>query len=224
VTSLGATAAWLAALGGLPLLLWLLRRSGVDTLRWPARLSLWLVGAAVLAALLASGVALPPFASRVAPGFTVAATVLAVVATLAGFALLQRLAPARGRAAEAQQQAYAALAARTPAERAFTVVTAGVVEEWLYRGVGIGVGSTLVGAPLAVVASLAAFTLGHARWGKAHLLPVAWAGAVLSLLFLATGSLIACIIAHLAVDAVGVLLLPLAQRRRGLSAPNRETR
>lgn len=54
--------------------------------------------------------------------------------------------------------------------RSFVVMTAAVTEEVLYRGYAIGVGQHLLGSTwLACALSIAAFTLGHLRWGLAHL-------------------------------------------------------
>lgn len=98
--------------------------------------------------------------------------------------------------------------------RAFAVLTAGVVEELLYRGIGIGVGDLLIGdAALAAVLSVIAFTAAHFRWQVAHLVQVAVAGAILSAAFLLTRDLWACVIAHLLVDALGFIVVPALRKR-----------
>ncbi|WKE64244.1 CPBP family intramembrane metalloprotease [Gallaecimonas kandeliae] len=82
-----------------------------------------------------------------------------------------------------------------------------MTEEALYRGYAIGVGGVLLHSThAAVVLSLISFTVAHFRWGAAHMLSVVWAGALLSALFVLTENILACMVAHLLIDAVGVLL------------------
>ena len=93
--------------------------------------------------------------------------------------------------------------------RSFIVITAGVTEEVLYRGYAIGVGNSLLGSlPLAVALSLTIFVALHLRWGLGHLISVIWAGGVFTLMFIITNDLVACIAAHIAVDAIGLLIVP----------------
>ena len=93
--------------------------------------------------------------------------------------------------------------------RVFLVITAGIIEEILYRGYGIGLGEMIVGNiwPAATI-SVLCFTAAHFRWGLNHLAMVFAAAVVLSATFMLTRDLIACILAHGAIDAVGLLLVP----------------
>ena len=115
---------------------------------------------------------------------------------------------------------FNALATRSLPSRSLLVLTAGVTEEIVFRGYGIGVGQTVIGGTgAAVCLSLLVFVAAHFRWGVSHLLSVLWAGTILSLLFALTNSLLACIVAHLTVDAVGILLAPWAMAQKVKSAP-----
>jgi membrane protease YdiL (CAAX protease family) len=140
---------------------------------------------------------------------------------LAAWPVLQSLQRRTGGQATVDSERFRKLVALPLAHRAFLVLTAGVTEELLYRGYGIGVGSLLLGGTATALAvSLAVFTVAHLSWGIAHLASVLWAGAVLSLLLVIRGDLLACMLAHTAVDAVGLLVAPMAiarqrQRRAG---------
>ena len=91
-----------------------------------------------------------------------------------------------------------------------------VVEEVLYRGYAIGIGQRLVeGVWPAAAISLLAFTLAHYKWQAGHLIGVFAAGAVLTLLFILSQSLLVCIFAHAIVDGVAFLLMPMFFKRRG---------
>lgn len=114
-----------------------------------------------------------------------------------------------------QTELFSRLAKLSFGYRLFIVMTAAVVEEVLYRGYAIGVGRYVFGSLfIAILVSLAAFVAAHFRWGMSHLLSVFWPGLVLSLLFVSTNNLLVCILAHAAVDAVGLLVAPAAMRRK----------
>ena len=199
-----------------PALLLAARRRGGNTLGLLPRLSLWAIAAACLwiasiavpGGLLASGLG-------AAGWHSVSAGLLAFAAVLSAWPLLHGLQRLTGGQPTTESERFKQLVALPVGYRAFIVLTAGVTEEVLYRGYGIGVGATLLGGMgTALLLSLAIFTLAHWSWGVAHLASVLWAGTVLSLLFVLTHDLLACIIAHTLVDAVGVLLAPVALSRR----------
>ena len=101
--------------------------------------------------------------------------------------------------------------------RIFVVLTAGIVEEFLYRGIGIGVGMAVLGnSALAGFVSTFAFVAAHFRWRTSHLIQVALGGAILSVGFVLSRDLWACIIAHTTVDAIGFLLMPALLARRSI--------
>ena len=66
----------------------------------------------------------------------------------------------------------------------------------------------------AAAISLLAFTLAHYKWKASHLPAVFVAGTVLTLLFVLTQNLLACIFAHALVDGVGFFLIPMFLKRR----------
>jgi membrane protease YdiL (CAAX protease family) len=90
------------------------------------------------------------------------------------------------------------------------VVTAGVFEELAFRGYALERLSELTGRRwLAALASWAAFTLCHGpSFGFAHLLPVAFVGALVTALYLWQRDLVVNIVAHAAFDGIGLLLVP----------------
>jgi len=91
--------------------------------------------------------------------------------------------------------------------RVLLVLRAAVVEELLFRGYMIEKVRQLSGSPtLAVIVSVAAFTLAHLRgWGAVHLIPVAAGATVLALLYLWRRDLPSNILAHFLSDAAGFL-------------------
>ncbi|HEY1590040.1 MAG TPA: CPBP family intramembrane glutamic endopeptidase [Rhodanobacter sp.] len=102
--------------------------------------------------------------------------------------------------------------------RCFVVMTAAVTEEVMYRGYAIGVGQHLLGSIwLPCILSIAAFTLGHLRWGLAHLVPVFVCALVITLLFTFTQNLWVCIIVHAILDGIGVLVMPALAKRRQMA-------
>jgi membrane protease YdiL (CAAX protease family) len=121
--------------------------------------------------------------------------------------------PGEGRHAEPAAHATLALLPRTPGERRlFTVVgvTAGVCEEWLYRGFFLAVVAALAGGlptgVLVVVAALA-FGLAHAYQGPVGILTTGLLGGVMAALYLQTGSLLLPVLLHAAID-LRFLLVP----------------
>jgi membrane protease YdiL (CAAX protease family) len=133
--------------------------------------------------------------------------VVASTRALRGGALTRLSVPAAdGRHAEEPVHATLALLPRSPGERRlFTVVgvTAGVCEEWLYRGFFLAVLSAVTGGlpPAAlVVAAAAAFGLAHAYQGTGGVLTTGVLGAVMAVLYLDTRSLLLPVLLHALID------------------------
>jgi membrane protease YdiL (CAAX protease family) len=200
----------LLALLGAPLVLVTLRLTGGEPFSVWSRLLLWGLAGAVLAIAIASYEDWPATIGLVALGWqSLGAALIAAVLMLAGWPATQLVQRKLGGSAAGATESFKKIAALPFWYRVFLVLTAAITEEVLYRGYGIGVGKLLFGdTSVALVISLFAFVAAHFRWGLGHLLPVLWAGAVLSALFALTNSLMACILAHLLVDAFGFLLAP----------------
>jgi len=152
-------------------------------------------------------------------GVVVLVVLLVLVSTraLRGGALLEAPEAARrrgeGRHAEPSGHATLAVLPRTAGERRlFTVVgvTAGVCEEWLYRGFFLAVVAAVSGGlpdgVLVVVAGLA-FGLAHAYQGRAGVVTTGLLGGVMAALYLSTGSLLLPVLLHAAID-LRFLLVP----------------
>jgi membrane protease YdiL (CAAX protease family) len=124
-------------------------------------------------------------------------------------------APRRGEGRHAEPAALATLALlpRTAGERRlFTVVgvTAGVCEEWLYRGFFLAVVSAVAGGMptgLLVVVAALAFGLAHAYQGPVGILTTGLLGGVMAALYLQTGSLLLPVLLHATID-LRFLLVP----------------
>jgi membrane protease YdiL (CAAX protease family) len=80
-------------------------------------------------------------------------------------------------------------------------LTAGVCEEFLFRGYLIWAFTPVLGWWGAAVLSLLAFTAGHAYQGRSGALRAALGGVFFTLLVLATGSLIPAMVLHALIDA-----------------------
>jgi uncharacterized protein len=158
------------------------------------------------------------------PGPVTGLVVLLVVAfvvvstrALRSGALLEAAEPVRrpgeGRHAEPAGHATLALLPRTAGERRlFTVVgvTAGVCEEWLYRGFFLAVVAALAGGLqtwLLVVVAAAAFGLAHFYQGAVGILTTGLLGGVMAALYLQTGSLLLPVLLHAVID-LRFLLVP----------------
>ena len=101
---------------------------------------------------------------------------------------------------------------------AIAVAVGGTAEELLYRGYAIDRLTVLTGSVWAAAAlSLIAFGLAHLPvWGWGPALTTFVSGAILTAFFLWRHDLVANIIAHVATDAVGLIVGPaLARRSRG---------
>ncbi|MDP9427713.1 MAG: CPBP family intramembrane metalloprotease [Actinomycetota bacterium] len=121
--------------------------------------------------------------------------------------------PARGRHSEPAVHATLALLPRTTGERQlFTLVgvTAGVCEEWLYRGFFLAVVAAVGGGlstPVLVAVGALAFGLAHAYQGVAGILTTGALGGVMAGLYLGTGSLLLPVLLHALID-LRFLLVP----------------
>jgi membrane protease YdiL (CAAX protease family) len=89
-------------------------------------------------------------------------------------------------------------------------LSAGVVEEAIFRGLLITAGVALLGLPAlaAGALSLALFSWGHVYQGRAGVIGSAVLGALFTLLYLMTGSLLLPIILHIGQDLAAFLLTP----------------
>lgn len=93
-------------------------------------------------------------------------------------------------------------------------VSAGICEEFLYRGYALWVIAALSGDVWAGVAvSSLAFGLGHAYQGRAGIIGASISGVVYSAIFLYTGSLLPGMLAHGLQDLVGAAYLGSVLRR-----------
>jgi membrane protease YdiL (CAAX protease family) len=141
-----------------------------------------------------------------------------VVTALALIALqlwsVLRLPIARRIAARPKLGSVAFALPRTPAEhRWFLVVsvTAGFCEELLYRGYLVWFFAPWIGYYAAMALAVVLFGIGHSYQGREGATRATLAGAVMTAIALATGSIIPGIIVHALIDAgsgtVGYLLL-----------------
>jgi membrane protease YdiL (CAAX protease family) len=205
----------LSLFGGLFLLL-LSKAFRIDSLSLLSRLALWLLAlSALVLAAYGSGSWLQQIGFQAPTALHVGAAALAALAMLAIWPLLQRVQKALGSTSIEQTEQFRKLAGLSFAYRLFIVVTAAVVEEILYRGYAIGIGKYIFGSlSIAVLVSIVAFVAAHFRWGVSQLVFVFWSALVLSILFVYTNDLLACVLAHAAVDAVGLLLAPAIGRKR----------
>jgi membrane protease YdiL (CAAX protease family) len=95
--------------------------------------------------------------------------------------------------------------------------TAAICEEFLYRGYALTQIAALTHSVVAgVVLSSLAFGLGHAYQGRIGMAGTAITGLLYSVLFLASGSLVPCMLAHFMQDIFGAALL--ARRLRSTAA------
>lgn len=110
-------------------------------------------------------------------------------------------------------ETIAALLPTTTTQRWLAVglsVTAGVVEEAIFRGLLIWAGTELVGLHVYVAAalSLALFASGHTYQGRAGVIGAASLGFVFTGIYVITGSLLLPIILHIGQDIGAFLLTP----------------
>lgn len=121
--------------------------------------------------------------------------------------------PGEGRHTESPGAATVALLPRTVLERrlfAVVGVTAGICEEWLYRGFFLAVAAAVLpgvpGALLVVVAAVA-FGVAHAYQGVTGMVTTGVLGGVLAAVYLSSGSLLLPVLLHALID-LRFLLVP----------------
>jgi membrane protease YdiL (CAAX protease family) len=121
--------------------------------------------------------------------------------------------PGEGRHSEPPGQSTVALLPRSRTERrlfAVVGVTAGVCEEWLYRGFFLAVLAAVVPGTsrgLLVLAAAAAFGLAHLYQGVSGVVTTGVLGGVLAAVYLQTGSLLLPVLLHAVID-LRFLLVP----------------
>jgi membrane protease YdiL (CAAX protease family) len=106
----------------------------------------------------------------------------------------------------ARQTKIDPLAPRTTDEqRLFAVlaVTAGLCEEFLYRGFALWYFTSLVGSVAGFALAAALFGLGHLYLGRMHVVRTTIVGVVFGFLVTGTGSLWLAIVLHAAMDLIG---------------------
>lgn len=133
-----------------------------------------------------------------------AVTGLTLAATFLAAALLEAIRPLR----RWEDPLVWKLIPETAAEKRLFVLlalTAGLCEEFLYRGFAIGRVSLWMPLPVAVVASTLAFVFTHLYQGVAGIIRAAVLGSVLLAAFLYSGSLWPGICAHFLFDLAGGL-------------------
>lgn len=102
--------------------------------------------------------------------------------------------------------------------RAVLVLTAGITEEFMYRGFALEELAALIGKRrLAALVSMVCFTVAHSvRVGLSPtLLLVGCAGAVLTILYLWRRNLPVCMLMHVIVDGIGIIVVPAVYRGHG---------
>ncbi|MDE3259262.1 MAG: CPBP family intramembrane metalloprotease [Gemmatimonadota bacterium] len=95
------------------------------------------------------------------------------------------------------------------------VLQAGIIEEMLYRSFAIERVSELTGSLwVGALIPLVFFTLAHVRlWGSGHLITVLVVGSLFTLLYVWHRDVVMCMIAHIVVDGIGFLVVPLIAQR-----------
>jgi len=199
---------------GWPLVLLAFRLMGRDTLSLMPRLCGWaLAGLCVVFAATFSPSGIASLGFRAISIETLVLGVIAAVGTLLSFAAIGAIQRAMG-LPNADIAMFTRVTALPTLHKMFLVITAGVTEEILYRGYAIGVGQDLFGSIwVPATLSLLVFTVAHLNWRASHLMSVAVAGGALTVLFVLSRDLAACILAHTLVDGAAVALMPIHLRR-----------
>ncbi len=204
------------SLGGPLLYVLVTKKFSINSLSLPGRLLLWLLAAAVLVIAARGGNAwLSRIGVKQFGWLDLVSTVVAIIAMLVGAVVLQILLAKLGfkdkKGLELQQKIFSLSAPY----RLFIVITAAVAEEVLYRGYAIGIGQEVWGnLKVAFVVSLFVFVVAHFTHGVKALASIFWISLVMSLLFVITNNLFACILAHFVVDALGTLFVPWVTARQ----------
>jgi membrane protease YdiL (CAAX protease family) len=96
-----------------------------------------------------------------------------------------------------------------------TVVIVAIGEEWLYRGYAIGRLEAIIGnAWIAGAISLAAFALAHVPiWGIWPSLTTLVSGGILTALYIWHRDVTFLMLAHVATDLYGIVIVPIAAGR-----------
>jgi membrane protease YdiL (CAAX protease family) len=102
-------------------------------------------------------------------------------------------------------------------------VTAGITEEVIFRGFLIGVLALWMPLWVAGLAALAVFVGAHVYQGLSGMLRILPVSTVLTILFLASGSLFPGILLHAAVDLAGGAILWEVRDRRSAPGEDRPT-
>jgi membrane protease YdiL (CAAX protease family) len=169
-------------------------------------LLLWMFAALAAAAALDHGRSAEALRLLPPGGAGIAISLIAVVATIALFAVQQRsvaTSPATRALLREKVRPLAWFLPQDVADRALfrpLSVTAGVCEEWLFRGYLLAVLEPGVGTAGAVGISTALFGLAHAYQGGGGILKTGLVGLFLAGLTWATGSIWAPIVVHAAAD------------------------
>jgi uncharacterized protein len=151
-------------------------------------------------------------------GLCVATIVL--LAAQISLVLVSEHARASARAQIEQAPGIGAVTPATAAEfRGFTAVaiTAGVCEELFYRGFIMWYLSALLPFAWAVAAAVAIFGIGHAYQGLRGMVNTAVAGGIALAAYLVTGSLIAPVVMHAAIDFANGFVAYWARAERAAS-------
>ena len=102
--------------------------------------------------------------------------------------------------------------------------TAAICEEFLYRGFALTeIGSFAHSLFAGMLLSSVAFGLGHAYQGRVGIVGTMLTGLIYSALYVASGSLVPCIVAHFLQDVVGAAVLRRYLDRVGPPAPPLES-
>jgi membrane protease YdiL (CAAX protease family) len=175
--------------------------------------SWWAAALAVLMLLVSPGVHLSDIGVRAPqePSFAIGAVGAMVVAMPLLAWLVHRSARA-GRSPSKNSQIQEMLP-RTSTERWYALamaVTAGVSEEFVYRGFLIALGVDVLGLSVMMAAALALalFTVGHVYQGWAGMVLVAAVGCSLTYLYLSSGSLLVPVCLHIFIDVLSMVVVP----------------
>ena len=208
-----------------PLVPWpsFLRRSEAEPAR--ARVWLWSISIVFMWTLVAAGVALWVLERRswaalrlVAPlGWRIVGTVGLLLAVAVFYARSVAMIT-RARRANKRIKLPENAAIRVPHTRAELAwwmalsVTAGICEEFIFRGYLIWVLQPALGLWFAAAASLVVFAAAHAYQGAKGVVAVGVVGGLITLIVLVFGSLVPAIAAHMLIDAGEGLVAWLALR------------
>jgi uncharacterized protein len=200
-----------------------LRRSESDPAR--ARVWLWSSSIVFLWTLLAAGVAVWMFERRswtelrlVAPlGWRIVGTIGLLLAVAVFYARTIAMIT-RARRANKRIKVPENAARRAPHTRADLAwwmalsVSAGICEEFIFRGYLIWVLQPALGLWFAAAGSLVVFAAGHAYQGAKGVVAVGVVGGLLTIIVLVSGSLVPAIAVHMLIDAGEGLVAWLALR------------